>query len=327
MSQLDACSLVAEVAAQRVEDIVADNGNGVRSLLALVGFPTEQTTAIRTLLKGRHPTYEIVVNDAGGNAVAYRNKRSPGSEATIISIPLDELASVEQSLGHVTVVGEPALLTPSESASWASIALHSYTANPSEEIFSQLKNVIEGLLRSEVANSAAMVGTFVSELMNLHAGRSGLPIADAVRQSMHLLQLVAPPLDGKSKSIVASPGGAKHYFVRARTEFRPYLDLQTPDGKNVGRDDVLKRIDEDATARPADADAKKVRDAVRALVEDRSIRADVWSTAKGTVARFPWEQLEPYFAERRAKPAPSKLGAETLAFFNDEFPGELTNST
>jgi S-DNA-T family DNA segregation ATPase FtsK/SpoIIIE len=326
MSQLDACSLVAEVAAQRVEDIVADNGKGVRSLLALVGFPTEQTTAIRTLLKGRHPTYEIVVNDAGGNAVAYRNKRSPGSEATIISIPLDELASVEQSLGHVTVVGEPALLTPSESASWASIALHSYTANPSEEIFSQLKNVIEGLLRSEVANSATMVGTFVSELMNLHAGRSGLPIADAVRQSMHLLQLVAPPLDGKSKSIVASPGGAKHYFVRARTEFRPYLDLQTPDGKNVGRDDVLKRIDEDATARPADADAKKVRDAVRALVEDRSIRADVWSTAKGTVARFPWEQLEPYFAERRAKPAPSKLGAETLAFFNDEFPGELTDA-
>ncbi|WP_027528697.1 FtsK/SpoIIIE domain-containing protein [Bradyrhizobium sp. Ec3.3] len=327
MSQLDACSLVAQVAAQRVVDIVSGNGQGVRSLLALVGFPVEQTAAIGYLLKERHPTYEIAVNgDARANAVAHRNRRPAGFDATIISIPLDELTSVEQSLGHVTVVGEPALLAPSEASNWASVALHSYTANPSAEILSQLCHVIKGLLESEVANSATMVGTFVSDVVNLHAGKAGLPIADAVRQSMHVLQLVAPPLDGKSKSTAASPLDARRYFTRARTEFRPYLDLQTPDGKNVGRDNVLKRIEEDAAARPDDADARRVREAVRRLVEDRTIRADAWSEAKEAVASFPWEQLEPFFAERRSKPTPSKLGEETLAFFDDEYPGELTDA-
>jgi DNA segregation ATPase FtsK/SpoIIIE, S-DNA-T family len=327
MPQLDACSLVAQVAAQKVVDIVSGNGQGVRSLLALVGFPYEQTTAIGAVLKKGHPTYEIAVNgDVRANAVAHRNRRPSGFEATVISIPLDELAGVEQSLGHVTVVGEPVLLVPSEAPNWASVALHSYTANPSSEILAQLGNVIRGLLESEVANSATMVGNFVSAVVNLHVGRSGLPIADAVRQSMHVLHLVAPPLDGKSKSIAASALDARRYFGRARTEFRPYLDLQTPDGKNVGRDNVLKRIEEDATARPDDADARRVRDAVRRLVEDRTVRADAWSAAKEAVASLPWEQLEPFFAERRAKPAPSKLGEETLAFFADEHPGELTET-
>lgn len=327
MPPLDACSLIAQVAVQRIEDIVSGNGEGVRSLLALVGFPDEQTAAIGALLKEKHPTYEIAVDGgASVNAVAHRNRRPSGLEATIISIPLDEIAGVEQSLGHVTVVGEPALLAPSEASSWASVALHSYTAAPSPEIQSQLENVVRGLLDSEVANSATMIGKFVSAVVNLHSGKAGLPIADAVRQSMYVLQLVAPPLDGKSKSIVAKALEAKRYFARARTEFRPYLDLQTPDGKNVGRDNVLKRIEEDAASRPDDADAQRVREAVRRLVEDRSIRADAWSPAKEAVASLPWEQLEPFFAEKRAKPAPSKLGEETIAFFRDEHPGVLSPS-
>jgi S-DNA-T family DNA segregation ATPase FtsK/SpoIIIE len=326
MLPLDACSLVAEVGAQKVVETVSGNSQGVRSLLALVGLPDDQTAAIASLLKERHPTYEIAVEgDVSTNAVAHRNRRPPGVEATILSIPLEELAVVEQSLGHVSVVGEHALLMPSEASKWASVALHAYTANPSSEILSQLEHVVEGLLEAGVANSATMVGAFVSKVVNLHAGDPGLPIADAVRSSMHVLQLVTPPLDGKAKSIVGSARDAERYFTRARTEFKPYLDLQTRDGKNIGRDAILKHVQEDATARPDDPDACKVREAVRRLVRDRSIRADEWSDAKDAVARFSWEQLEPFFAGQKLKPKPSKLGEETVAFFADEYPEALTN--
>ena len=51
MPPLDACSLVAEVATQKVIETVSGNGQGVRSLLALVGLSDDQTTAIASLLK------------------------------------------------------------------------------------------------------------------------------------------------------------------------------------------------------------------------------------------------------------------------------------
>ena len=324
-----ALELAARVTVRRISNVISHEKRS-RVMYALVDLGRALTSAIGRALAERsredakievaiHP--ELAVDGLSDDlqtseeATRFRNRKREGVVATVFSVPARQMEGVLQSLGTVERVNEAWLCDPAKANLWATETLPGCF----EKTQVQFEEILRGVMDSGILASAEMLAVFCAEVQEgMDNPQEGLDLGSAVNHALPALRLpreCAPAM--KARTLAAKPAVQ---FRRWRDEFQPHLYLEAKDGQVRPRQELLVRIDELTTSKDLTANAAQ---ALRDLVNDMELTAGVWRPSQKRVVELPWGDVRAFFRERARTPNRT-LGQETIDYFDDEFPKELS---
>jgi S-DNA-T family DNA segregation ATPase FtsK/SpoIIIE len=324
---LSTLDLVGRVATRRLLE-ERENARG-RAFFCMFGLDAPVVTAIARHLAeaGRalgdvevlvHP--ELVDGDLGGavssdkKAPYYRNRPTPGMRLTVCTAPVVHMKEVEPTLAHKSKIDDAWLLQ--NEVAWVEEGL----GQCAPEIQQSVAKALRGMLDASVAHDALTTAAFVDRVAR-HLVKDGMPPEKAIRAALPALRL---PRDGGDPRlhVTESREVAARFFNRLVDEIQPSLYLKARDGDPLNRSELGQRL----SAMSADATlAPSAAATLGNLLDDRTVHDGDWTTSQAEVAELGWEAIELFFSDAKRKPKLS-FGAETKAFFDNQFPNILNDS-
>lgn len=321
--------LIGAVAAEYLADMMEIEPDGTLRF-CIVGFNPELTSSI-AFAAASHPRLEEleihvpqsladhnVLNpnlESGQAAVNLRHKEPDyGKRAILFAIDSNELITVGKSAEMLTRIDSGTIRRAGNL--WGKVScFDSLTENDQYK----LSDMLEGLERSGVARTLESFADYVGRVANLiKAGKATL--ADAFDRALPALRIPCRSggFAGRSdiRDRVEAPREWEQRFQRVARTFQPLLHKETEKGELIDCNILKKNLD-------AAIDQNQIGDeeatAVKAFLEDMTVRADGWSDSQRALCELEWERIAVVF-EGLGRQAPMTLGQETLKHFKNEFP-------
>lgn len=253
------------------------------------------------LVDGQGLPPEILIQQ---NAGYVRNNADTEKEAILTASGSEH--NLSDTLAHVTPIGAKEMR--SEAQPWVDAALYTGGLSPVAEDRAVFQAAIGGLL-SASEPSLVQLGEFCAEIVEAMSTR-GLPIRDAVGYALPMAGL---PRDSgyfsNAKTFGASRGPWQKAFIKLITLRAPLLRKLRSNGQPLDADELIERIEANATEIDEGARQALLAFAV-APVGDQE--------AAAALAQFEWESEGVYLAFDKPKEKQQGLADTTLRFFDHD---------
>lgn len=202
---------------------------------------------------------------------------------------------------------------------WLDACHFPFPQNSGDRVALYLQNALEGLTNTDLVLNLPMFAQFILRLAKEFEERSVNNALDAALPALRIPRDAGKfrPLPARGR-IIGPPQWTNH-FAKIEKDTRDKLYLRNERGAPLDRKSIRKRAESLAEEGLLDTSAQI---AVMALTNDTTIQAGHWTATQETFVQHSWSQCQRVFAQGRAEI--KRLGTETIAYFEDEHPGTLS---